>query len=230
MAFHSVFLIVEPPAGPELHFSRHTFALEVADHGAQHFVVARVQAVQDGFWQQVFFVLLAQQFGEFFRNRTIVDRIEAHIRPQQFELTQVVITQCANMVLLDPTTTGIFRTKEHQHGRFKLRHFMLAQRFTGQTTRQDVVEFRFIRFSKQHHIQRMVRHFTAVCSEVIQAFGQRGLQIGEATDIGVGHLTQLRHVVVKGCLLNIEGFVRAPARQHFDGKGAVLGDRGVMFQ
>ncbi|MNT09210.1 hypothetical protein D3C72_1439850 [compost metagenome] len=62
LTFHAVFLIVEPPAGTELHLAWHAFALEVADHGAQHFVVAWVQTVQDGFWQQILFVLFAQQF------------------------------------------------------------------------------------------------------------------------------------------------------------------------
>ncbi len=81
LTFHAVFLIVEPPAGTELHLARHPFALEVADHGAQHLVIARVQAVQNGFRQQVFFVLLAEQFGQLFRHRTIVDGIKTHIRP-----------------------------------------------------------------------------------------------------------------------------------------------------
>ena len=61
LTFHAVFLIVEPPAGTELHLARHAFALEVTDHSAQHFVIAWVQAVQNSFRQQVFFVLLAQQ-------------------------------------------------------------------------------------------------------------------------------------------------------------------------
>ena len=62
LTLHAVFLIVKPPAGTELHLARHPFALEVADHSAQHFVIARVQAVQNGFWQQVLLVLFAQQF------------------------------------------------------------------------------------------------------------------------------------------------------------------------
>ena len=61
LTLHAIFLIVKPPAGTELHLARHPFALEVADHGTQHFVIARVQAVQDGFRQQVLFVLFAQQ-------------------------------------------------------------------------------------------------------------------------------------------------------------------------
>ena len=43
LTLHAVFLIVKPPAGTELHLARHPFALEVADHGAQYFVIARVQ-------------------------------------------------------------------------------------------------------------------------------------------------------------------------------------------
>jgi hypothetical protein len=76
----------------------------------------------------------------------------------------------------------------------------------------------------------VVRDFTAVRREVIQTFGQRGLQIGETTDVGIGHFRQLRHVVVERGLLNVEGFVRAPAWQHFDIKRGVFGDNGVMFQ
>ena len=66
--------------------------------------------------------------------------------------------------------------------------------------------------------------------EVIQTFGQRGLQIGETTDVGIGHFRQLRHVVVERGLLNVKGFVRAPAWQHFDIKRGVFGDNGMMLQ
>ncbi|MFH6811436.1 hypothetical protein ACHEVE_10495 [Escherichia coli] len=40
--------------------------------------------------------MLAQQLRQLFRHRTVVDGVKADIRPQQFKLTQVVITQCAN--------------------------------------------------------------------------------------------------------------------------------------
>ena len=80
LPLHAVFLIVEPPAGAELHLARHPFALEVTDHGAQHFVIAWVQAVENGFRQQVLFVLLAQQLRQLFSHRAIVDRVEAHVR------------------------------------------------------------------------------------------------------------------------------------------------------
>ena len=81
LTFHTVFLIVEPPAGTELHLARHAFTLEVADHGTQHFVVARVQAVEDRFRQQVFFVLFAEQFGQLFRHRAVVNGVKPYIRP-----------------------------------------------------------------------------------------------------------------------------------------------------
>ncbi len=42
-------LIVEPLSGAELHFALLDFALKITRHGRQHFVVARVQAVEDGF-------------------------------------------------------------------------------------------------------------------------------------------------------------------------------------
>ena len=95
---------------------------------------------------------------------------------------------------------------------------MLAESFTGQTARQDAIQFAFVGFREQHHVQRVVRNFTAVSGKVIQTFGQRGLEIGKAADIGVRHVAQLRHVVVESCLLNVERFVRAPARQHLDGE------------
>ena len=76
----------------------------------------------------------------------------------------------------------------------------------------------------------MVRHFAAVRREVIQTFGQRGLQVSETTDIGIRHFRQLRHVVGEGGLLNVEGFVRTPAWQHFDIKRGVFRDNGMMLQ
>ena len=134
------------------------------------------------------------------------------------------------MVLLYPAATCIFGTKEHQYRSFELCHFVLAQGFASQTARQNAVQFRFVRFSKHHHVQRMVRHFTAVSGEVIQTFGQGSLQVSKAANVGIGNFAQLRHVVVKGRLFDVEGFVRTPARQHFDGERAVFGDLCVMLQ
>ena len=80
LTFHAVFLIVEPPAGTELHLARHpspgSYRLSPSTS-----VIARVQAVKNGFRQQVFFILLAQQSGQLFRHRAIVDGIKANIRP-----------------------------------------------------------------------------------------------------------------------------------------------------
>ncbi|MNZ91079.1 hypothetical protein D3C78_1100530 [compost metagenome] len=76
----------------------------------------------------------------------------------------------------------------------------------------------------------MVRNFTAVCSKVVQTFGQRRLQIGEATDIGIRYFGQFRHIVAERCLLDVEGFIRAPARQHFDIERAVFRDNRVVLK
>ena len=65
---------------------------------------------------------------------------------------------------------------------------------------------------------------------MIQTFGQGSLQISKAADVGIRDFTQLRHVVVKGRLFDVKGFVRTPARQHFDGERAVFGDLCVMLQ
>ena len=72
------------------------------------------------------FVLFAQQFGQLFRQRTIVDGVEAHVSTEQFELALVIIAQRADMVLLYPAATRVFRTEEYQHRRFELRHFVHA--------------------------------------------------------------------------------------------------------
>ncbi len=134
------------------------------------------------------------------------------------------------MVLLYPTATGIFRPQEHQHGSFKLRHFVFRQALARQTACQDAVQLAFTGFREQHYVQRVVRHFTAVGGEVVQTFRQRGLQIGKAADIGIRHFSQFGHVVVKGRLFDVEGFIRTPARQHFHAEGAVFCDGSVMFQ
>ena len=134
------------------------------------------------------------------------------------------------MVLLYPFATRVFCAEEHQYGSFKLGNFMLAQGFTRQAARQNTIQFRFVRFSKQHHVQRVVRDFTAVSREVIQTFGQRGLQVCEATNVGVGHFAQLRHIVIKGCQFDVESFIRTPARQHFHIKASVFSNGRVMLQ
>ena len=107
---------------------------------------------------------------------------------------------------------------------------MLTQGFTRQATRQNAIQFRFVRFGKQHHVQRVVRNFTAVSREVIQTFGQCSLQIAEAADIRVRHFTKLRHVVIKGRQFNVKGFIRTPARQHFHIKASVFSNGRMVLQ
>ena len=134
------------------------------------------------------------------------------------------------MVLLYPFATCVFCAQEDQNGGFELRNFVLAQRFTRQTTCQDAIQFRFVRFREQHHVQRVVGHFTAVSGEVIQTLGQRGLQVSKTADVGVRHFTQFCHVIVEGGQLDVESFIRAPAWQHFHVKRTVFGDGCVVLQ
>ncbi|MNY26716.1 hypothetical protein D3C86_1605780 [compost metagenome] len=65
---------------------------------------------------------------------------------------------------------------------------------------------------------------------MVETFGERGLQIGETTDIGIRDFGQLRHVVAEGRLFDIESFIRTPAWQHFDIKRDVFGHDRVVFQ
>ena len=134
------------------------------------------------------------------------------------------------MVLLYPTATGIFCAEEHQHRGFELRHFVCAEGLASQTARQNGVQLGVGRFRKQHHVQRVVGDLAAVCGKVVQTFGQSALQVRKTANIGIGHLTQLRHVVIKGRLFNVECFIRAPARQHFDIKGGIFGDNRMVLE
>ena len=134
------------------------------------------------------------------------------------------------MVLLYPAAARVFRTEEHQYRRFELRDFMLAERFARQTARQNAIQFVIARFSEQHHVQRVVGNFTAVSGKVIQTLSQRALQIGKTANLGIGDFAKLAHVIVKSGLLDVERFIRTPARQYLDIKSTIFGDRSMMLQ
>ena len=120
------------------------------------------------------------------------------------------------MVLLHPAATSILCAEEHQHRGFELRHFAFAKGFTSQATRQNGVQLGVGRFRKQHYVQGVVGDFATVSGKMVQTFGQRALQVRKTANIGVGHFTQLSHIVIEGRLLDVERFIRAPARQHLD--------------
>ncbi len=62
-----------------------------------------------------------------------------------------------------------------------------------------------------------------------QTFGQGALQVSEAANIGIGYLAQLSHIIIEGRQLDVEGFIRAPARQHLMSK-VVFGDSRVVLK
>ena len=62
LSFHTRFVIIEPPCGTELHLSTDAAALEVSCHAGKHFVVVRVQGVENCLRKQVLFVISFQLF------------------------------------------------------------------------------------------------------------------------------------------------------------------------
>ena len=117
--------------------------------------------------------------------------------------------------------------------RYKVAEAAVQTRRAGlasQAARQNVIQLGVGRFGKQHHVQRMIGDFAAVCGKMIQTFGQGALQVSEAANIGIGYLAQLSHIIIEGRQLDVEGFIRAPARQHFDVKGVVFGDSRVVLK
>lgn len=160
----------------------------------------------------------------------VVDGVKVYIWFQQFELMQVVIMQCVNVVLLYLVVMCIFGIKEYQYCSFELCYFVFVQGFVSQMVCQNVVQFCFVCFSKYYYIQCVVRYFIVVSGEVIQMFGQGSLQVSKVVNVGIGNFVQFCYVVVKGCLFDVEGFVWMLVWQYFDGERVVFGDFCVMFQ
>jgi hypothetical protein len=48
LSFHTILLIIKPPAGAELHFPGGSASLKIADCGSDHFIVTGVEDVEDG--------------------------------------------------------------------------------------------------------------------------------------------------------------------------------------
>ncbi len=114
LPFHAVFLVVEPPAGTELDLAGNAIALEIAQHGGQHFVIAWIQAVQDGFRQLVVAILRIQQTGQRRGDQTIVDRVKTGIRTQFQQTAAVVIAQGTDVILLYPAALLVLLCQEQQ--------------------------------------------------------------------------------------------------------------------
>ena len=170
LTFHAVLLIVEPPAGTELHLAGNAIALEITQHGRQHFVIARVQAVKNGFRQLVIAILCIQQTRQRGGNQTIVDGVKAGVRPQFQQTAAVVIAQCTDVVLLHPATLFVLFRQEQQDGSFEGGNLFRREDLALTTRLQHGSQFRVRGFAKQHYIQCMIRNLAAMFFEVIQTY------------------------------------------------------------
>ncbi|CQR22898.1 Uncharacterised protein [Yersinia enterocolitica] len=141
----------------------------------------------------------------------VINGVKADIWPDQIEHATVIVAQCTDVILLHPFAAVIFARQEEQHGCFELCDFFSTWLITRQTASKDAVQSRFIGFTVNHHIQRVVRNFTTVGGKVIHTFVQRGTQIGKAANRSISGSFQALHIVVETCGFNIESFVWTPA-------------------
>ena len=58
---HTIELIIEPPTGTKLNFTRARTVLEIAEHGCNHFIGARVQTIEYGTREPAFHIQLVEE-------------------------------------------------------------------------------------------------------------------------------------------------------------------------
>ena len=72
LCYHSVALIVEPPARAELDLAGSRCLLEVAEHSAEHVVILGIEGVEYGLGQTVVVFKIIHKRGELFCNGEVV--------------------------------------------------------------------------------------------------------------------------------------------------------------
>lgn len=87
LLLHAVLLIVEPPCRAKLHLADDTALLETVHDRREDFVVARVQAVQNGLWKLVSAVESIKQHRQLLREGLILDSVKSRIGTEQSHIT-----------------------------------------------------------------------------------------------------------------------------------------------
>ena len=100
----AVLLVEEPPGGAVLHLARDGAVLEVADHGREELVVARVQVVEDRLGQLIALVEAVQEAASAARLLEVADGVAAHVRARaSARQARVDVALGAQVELLHPS-------------------------------------------------------------------------------------------------------------------------------
>ena len=63
MTLDAIFLVGEPPGCSPLYLARLRSLLKITDHGGYHFVVGRIQVVENGLGQMTFGIETVEEAG-----------------------------------------------------------------------------------------------------------------------------------------------------------------------
>ena len=133
-------LVEEPPAAAELHLAGRRAVLEIADHRGHHFVVGRVEIVEDRLGQPAVAVQAVEEPGHRPGDLEIADRIETGVRAERLEHPRVVVPQGAEVELLHPAFLVVHHGQLVKHGRLELRRSGRVRSGLPPRTRRNAAE------------------------------------------------------------------------------------------
>lgn len=169
LLLHAVFLIQKPPGGTELHFTFDGTIVVVADHGSEHFVVAGVEVVEDGFGQLVFIVQTVEQLSQGKSLLEIADAVEASIRIQFPQHPGTVVAQRTEVKLLYPAFFCVSYAQVVEHGGHEFARLQFGNGLPSQSSRKNSFHFGFGVILGVDLVQAVIGQTTAVGVEEIHA-------------------------------------------------------------
>ena len=170
---HAVELIEEPPGRSVLHLPGHGAVLEVADHGREQRVVARVEVVEDGLRELIRVVEPVEEARERPGDLEVADRIEARVRPERPAHPRVVVAEGAEMELLNPAAGVIEQRELVKKRRLQRRRRRDVERVPRAEAIKGRVRLRAGPRVGEHRLEAMVRRAAPHLVEGIVAGLQR---------------------------------------------------------
>lgn len=193
LPFHAVLLIQKPPPAAELDFARDAAVLEIAEHGAEHVVIRRIEIVKNGAGQCVFGFEPVQKRRQRPGLWQVAHGIKAGVATELAQRPGVVVALRAQVQLHHPTFLGVESADEEHEMRGKLGVFRGRNRPARAGFAEDGFDHGFGAEIRERLFQSVIGHARPPGRKEIVAALQRVAQGVERPDVHVRGGRQFVH-------------------------------------
>ena len=115
LRFHTVALIVEPPAGAKLDLTGGKVGLEASHHCAENVVILGIEGVKDGLRKCACTFKVGEALAEILCDTKVVYRVKACVCTKLFIHSLVIVTESANVELHRPIVSYVLLSTYLKH-------------------------------------------------------------------------------------------------------------------